>query len=300
MSDSSFKEHYQFFERGTHETTRIDGRTMENPRTLYAAFQVHRASPERSSADGRRDVVDRSNRRSMARSARAVRTLANRVRLVQPLEQRWYVGPDSRSLADSPGRRGPDRLGPLVRRRQQYPSQPGSGRGGEKRGPLEPQDHALGRSRGGFGTKLHLVTDGNGLPLAVEITPGQRHESTQFEILMDAVRIPQPIGRPRQRPAAVAGDKGYSYPWIRTWLREHAIRAVIPMRSDQQVYHRGRLPSFDKQQYRRRSVIECCIGWLKECRRVATRFEKLAINFLAIIKVAIIQRYLNLSFSDRA
>jgi len=64
--------------------------------------------------------------------------------------------------------------------------------------------------------------------------------------------------------------------------------------------HRGRPLEFDKDTYKRRNVIECCVGWLKECRRVATRFEKLAVNFLAIVKVAIIQRYLRIAFSDRA
>ena len=52
--------------------------------------------------------------------------------------------------------------------------------------------------------------------------------------------------------------------------------------------------------YRRRSVVEQCIGWLKECRRVCTRYEKLARNFLAMLKLAIIQRYLKLGFSNSA
>jgi len=71
------------------------------------------------------------------------------------------------------------------------------------------------------------------------------------------------------------------------------------MRSNQKTHRRGPLPAFDKQAYRNRYVIECCIGWLKECRRIATRFEKLAVNFLAIIKVAIMRKYLTLLFSDR-
>lgn len=113
---------------------------------------------------------------------------------------------------------------------------------------------------------------------------------------MTAVRI----GR-RSRPKRVAGDKGYSYPRIRCWLRRHRIEAVIPQRSDQLAQHRGRPLTFDKDAYRRRSVIECCIGWLKECRRIGTRFEKLALNFLAMIKLAIIRRYLRvLDLSDRA
>ena len=118
---------------------------------------------------------------------------------------------------------------------------------------------------------------------------------------MNAVRVPQPRGRPRTRPFRVAGDKAYSFRRIRDWLRRHCIAAVIPERSDQ-IARRGRRPlSFDKHTYRRRSVIECCIGWLKECRAVATRFEKLAVNYLAMVKLAIIQRHLRiLDSSDRA
>lgn len=65
-----------------------------------------------------------------------------------------------------------------------------------KRRAEEPQDHALGRSRGGFGGKLHLCTDGPGFPLAVKVTTGQQHESTQLEVLMNAVRIPRAQDRP--------------------------------------------------------------------------------------------------------
>jgi len=98
----------------------------------------------------------------------------------------------------------------------------------------------------------------------------------------------------------VAGDKGYSYPGIRRWLRRYGIKAVIPQRSDQVAQHLGRPLEFDKDAYRRRSVIKCCIGWLKECRRIGTRFEKLALNFLAMIKLAIIRRYFRfLDLSDR-
>jgi len=158
--------------------------------------------------------------------------------------------------------------------------------------PQEPADHAWGRSRGGWGSKFHLVTDGRGLPPAVEVTLGQRHESTQVEAVMDTIAIPQPVGRPRKRPKRLAGDKGYSYSTIRRWLRAHGITVVIPRKSNQR---KGRGP-FDKKNYRRRSVIEQCVGWLKECRRIGIRFEKLAISFLAMFKLAMIQRYLTLMF----
>ena len=61
----------------------------------------------------------------------------------------------------------------------------------------------------------------------------------------------------------------------------------------------GRPPAFDVEAYKRRNVVERCVGWLKQCRRVATRYEKLAVNFLAFVKLAMIRRYLHLLFSDR-
>lgn len=158
----------------------------------------------------------------------------------------------------------------------------------------EPTDHALGRSRGGFGTKVHLVCDGKGLPMAVTVTAGQRHESTQFEAVMGQVRVPRPVGRPRRRPKRLAGDKGYSYPRIRRYLRRRGIGAVIPTRKNQK-----RIASFDRETYRRRNVVERCIGWLKERRRLATRFEKLAENFLAMVKLAMLERLLKALLPDR-
>lgn len=129
------------------------------------------------------------------------------------------------------------------------------------------------------------MTDGRGVPLAVAVTAGQRHESTMFETLMDSVKI----GR-RTRPSAVAGDKAYDVPRIRRWCRAHRVRAVIPEKAMPHGRKPGRPPGFDKAAYRRRNVVERCIGWLKICRRVGTRSEKLAVHFLAMVKLAMIQR----------
>jgi len=117
---------------------------------------------------------------------------------------------------------------------------------------------------------------------------------------MDQIAIPQPTGGVRKRPERLAGDKGYDFPRIRKWLATHHIASVIPRRDDPRIHRRGRPKEFDREAYRRRSIIEQCIGWLKECRRIGTRFEKLALNFLAMIKVAMIHRYLKYSFSDTA
>ena len=117
---------------------------------------------------------------------------------------------------------------------------------------------------------------------------------------MDRVGIPQPIGRPRLRPERLAGDKGYSSAQIRRWLKAHGIEPIIPIKSDQQELQRRNPLPFDKVSYRRRSIIEQWVGWLKEARRIGTRFEKLAINFLAMLKLAMINRYLRFEFSDTA
>lgn len=106
---------------------------------------------------------------------------------------------------------------------------------------------------------------------------------------MDTIKV-----RRRRRPNAVAGDRGYSYPRIRAWLSKRAIEAVIPNRSNQP---RVRL---NKRKYRGRNVVERCIGWLKWCRRIATRYEKLGESYLAMVKLAMIQRCNRiLDLSDR-
>ena len=112
------------------------------------------------------------------------------------------------------------------------------------------------------------------------LTAGQAHESKSAEPLVDAVRV----GR-RRRPKRVAGDKGYSYKFVRRMLRRRRVRPVIPTRSDQPAD-----PRFDREAYRRRNVVERLVGWLKERRRLCTRFEKLADNYLAMVKLAFITR----------
>jgi len=173
-----------------------------------------------------------------------------------------------------------------VHRRDERASHPCGGGRREKGGPLEPADHALGRSRGGFGTKISLVTDGNATPLVALLMAGQAGESTAFEETLTAVRVPESVTGPRQ----VAGDRGYSVERIRRWLVAHQIEPVIPYRKDQQQRLGDAEPPFDRAAYRRRNVIERCVGWLKECRRTGTRYGKLATSYLAMLTLAIIDR----------
>jgi transposase len=109
--------------------------------------------------------------------------------------------------------------------------------------------------------------------------------------VLEAVRLRRPgRGRPIRRPKRLAGDKGYSHGRIRAYLRRRGITAVIPRRKDQRPDDKR--VRFDREAYRRRNVVERCVGWLKENRRLATRFEKLAVNFLAMVKLAMIRRCL--------
>jgi transposase len=168
----------------------------------------------------------------------------------------------------------------------------GARRGG---GPKnEPGNHALGRSRGGFGTKLHLLCDRNGLVLSALLLAGQAPESPQFEALLESSAVKRASGRTRRRPRRVGADRAYHAQRIRHWLRAHGIGAVIPARRSRKKPESGRPVSSDRARYGERTVIERCISWLKECRSVATRYEKLAVHYLGMVHLAIIERYLKL------
>ena len=164
----------------------------------------------------------------------------------------------------------------------------------KKGDPEEPLDHALGRSRGGFSTKIHLLCDANGNPLHFHLTAGQAHESTAVISLLEGAeaQITDADGDPVAWPVALAGDKGYRADWIDNVFLELGIRPVIPSKANED--RDSRLVEFDREAYRRRNVVERLIGWLKESRRVFSRFEKTAKNFGGMIKMAFIERYLRL------
>lgn len=127
--------------------------------------------------------------------------------------------------------------------------------------------------------------------LSVVITPGQRHDSTRLEAVLEGIRVPRPggRGRPRSRPDRLIADKGYSYPRCRRLLRQRHIPHTIPERRDQQARRAarpGRPLAFDKTTYARRNVVECGINRLKQWRGLATRYEKRAVNFRAMVVIA--------------
>jgi transposase len=152
----------------------------------------------------------------------------------------------------------------------------------------EAQDEALGRSQGGFSTKLHLRAEGGGKPIIAVLAGGERHEQTALEDLLEGGAIRRSgRGRPRLRPHRVAGDKGYSSPTARRRLRRRRISPVIPTRRNERSQ-----PTFDRDAYRERNKVERLINRLKQFRRVATRYEKRATNYLAMVTLAMIMLWL--------
>jgi transposase len=118
---------------------------------------------------------------------------------------------------------------------------------------------------------------------------------------MDGVRVQGRRGPPRRRPRVLVGDKGYSYRPVRAWARAHHVKCCLPERKDQGAYNRRRRAPFDRALYRERNLVERAVGRLKEFRAVATRYDKLALNYRATVQVAVLLLHLRRLYpSDRA
>jgi transposase len=145
----------------------------------------------------------------------------------------------------------------------------------------------LGRSQGGFSTKFHLVCEGQGLPLSLEVGPGQEHETQHVVSLVERLPTWRDASGKACRPRKFAGDKGYSAGWVRQLLREQGIEPVIAHRKNE-----ARPEEFDREAYRRRNLVERCVGRLKEHRRIATRYEKLGLHYLGMLHLGMILLWL--------
>ena len=141
---------------------------------------------------------------------------------------------------------------------------------GEPRQKGGQSAQALGRSRGGFSTKVHVSVDGLGNPLRFTLTPGQQHDITQAEALISG-----------SRGEYVIADKGYDAQQFIDYLTEAGMVAVIPARAN-----RKEARDYDTHLYRERHVVECFIGKIKHYRRVFSRFDKLASRYLGFLQFA--------------
>jgi transposase len=136
---------------------------------------------------------------------------------------------------------------------------------------------ALGRSRGGFSTKIHVACDGLGKPVTIILTPGQDSDIAQGPALIE-----------NSNATKVIADKGYDSDAFIDAIQAKQAEAVIPPRRN-----RNEERPYDREAYKGRNVVERFINVMKQCRRVATRYEKTARNFLGIVQFAAIFVLLN-------
>ena len=136
---------------------------------------------------------------------------------------------------------------------------------------------SVGRSRGGLTSKLHVVVDANGLPLRLGITPGEAHDNRLCSVLLTGLK-PQTM---------LLADRAYDADWIRAFVNEQGAWANIPPKRT-----RKDPICFSPYLYRARNLIERFFNKIKQCRRVATRYDKLAANYLAFVKLACIRLWL--------
>ncbi|WP_374210478.1 IS5 family transposase [Streptomyces sp. CL12-4] len=179
------------------------------------------------------------------------------------------------------------------------PGRSGAAEAGRPAGGGGQIGECLGRSRGGFTTKIHLVADGRCRPLAFVLTPEHYGDGPQLEHVLEQISVPRPgVGRPRTRPDRVLADKAYTSRSNRRYLRRRGIRHTIPERLDQQKHRQnrgsqgGRPTGFDREHYKKRNTVERAINRLKGFRAVATRYEKRAYIYLGTVALAALMIWL--------
>jgi transposase len=204
------------------------------------------------------------HRRALARHARAIRQLELSLCALHTLEQARRVGRGIRNPSESWAASRQR----ACRRFHHHPGAPACSR--RKRG--NQNQEALGRSRGGFSTKIHLRTNAKGDPLTFDLTGGEAHEVKGYDALMELHDI---------NPDRLLGDKGYDSDDIRNDLADRGIEPVIPPRSN-----RKTPIEYDREAYKRRNLIERCVNRLKQLRRIATRYEKTARAYLSMLCIA--------------
>ena len=135
----------------------------------------------------------------------------------------------------------------------------------------------MGCSRGGLTSKIHAVVDANGLPVHLGLTPGEAHDNRLCPVLLNGLR-------PR---TMLLADRGYDADWIRALVGQQGAWANIPPKRN-----RKDVICFSPYLYRARNLIEQSFNKIKQCRRITTRHDRLAANYLAFIKLASIRIWL--------
>jgi transposase len=139
------------------------------------------------------------------------------------------------------------------------------------------RSQSMGRSRGGLTSKIHAVVDTNGLPVRLGLTAGEAHDNRLALSLLSRLRS----------GSMLLADRGYDADWIRAFATERGAWANVPPRSN-----RKEPICFSPHLYRARNLVERFFNKIKQCRRIATRYDKLAANYLAFIQLASIRLWL--------
>lgn len=139
-----------------------------------------------------------------------------------------------------------------------------------------PYKQAIGKTAGGWTTKVHIVTDALGLPLHIFLTVGQRHDSVLAKYLLARSSCENAIM-----------DKAYHSNLLREFIASKGIKAVIPFKSNSQ--YPG---EFDKDLYKERHLVECLFCHMKNYRRIATRYDKLFETYEAMLIICSILMWL--------
>ena len=142
--------------------------------------------------------------------------------------------------------------------------------GAPQKNLINPQDQALGRSKGGFTTKIHVMCDALGNPLNFILTGGQAADVTQAYTLIEGVRATYALM-----------DRAYDADKLIEQLKKQEIIPVIPPKSNRKVPR-----EYDEHIYKERNLIERFIGKLKQFRRIFSRFEKWAKNYMYFVRFA--------------
>ncbi len=225
------------------------------------------------------------------------------LRSLQPLAARRYLGPLAGPLPDQKRCGGRSGVGSGVGSERGRHSDPGSPtrcgrqrrvkRGGRKKGLLNPEDEALGRRRGVFSIKAHLACDGKGrghspccsLRLSATAARSLRNCSTRCGYRVREAHRAGPVSG----PLTCSPTGATVFQSCRRLLRRRGIPHTIPERKDhkeRRAGRPGRRPGFDREAYRRGNVVERCVNKLKQWRAIATRYEKRAVNYRAMVVIA--------------
>jgi transposase len=138
------------------------------------------------------------------------------------------------------------------------------------------REEHMGRSRGGLTSKIHAVVDAAGLPVQLGLTPGEAHDNRLCPELLAGL----------QPQSMLLADRGYDADWIRAFVKQQGAWANIPPKRKR---NRKETICFSPYLYRARNLVERFYNKIKQCRRIATRYDKLAANYLAFVKLAAIR-----------